>query len=445
MKDKKSGNNKKVFLLAFILVSIMVGSYAWLRISVTGKTENVIRAGYLDLILDDEISDGILLKNTIPMVDEKGLQTKAYTFELRNRGTVASDYSIYLSDLPLDVAEVKMPDRFVKYSLTKNGQEVATDLLSTIRKDSDRLLDSGTISKRQTNRYTLKVWMDKDADNSAMGSIFYGKIRVSASQIKNSEANTPEKENISAAYTYNQVAESSNYCVTGEEATCVATTCYTNKTVGSCLPGTIIKYAVNDKNSYYFYVLHDDGESMTLQQRENTVYNTAWNDENNNTLGPSKILQKLEDTTSNWSNVTTQTYTMGTTNFNGTNAFTSCRFSNDVYTACTENKYTLESRSAKARMITFQESFVVGCTGSSSSGTCPIWMNNYLKQSTQNGGTVDDIHTENGATNNNGYYTMQAYTDSQNRAIILDQGGYLTDVAVSRNFYGARAVIVVTK
>ena len=40
---------------------------------------------------------------------------------------------------------------------------------------------------------------------------------------------------------------------------------------------------------------------------------------------------------------------------------------------------------------------------------------------------------------------MQAYTDSQNRAIILDQGGYLTDVAVSRNFYGARAVIVVTK
>ena len=39
MKDKKSGNNKKVFLLAFILVSIMVGSYAWLRISVTGKTE----------------------------------------------------------------------------------------------------------------------------------------------------------------------------------------------------------------------------------------------------------------------------------------------------------------------------------------------------------------------------------------------------------------------
>lgn len=429
MKDKKSRDNKKLFLLAFILVSIMVGSYAWLRISVTGKTENVIRAGYLDLILDDEISDGILLKNTIPMVDEKGLQTKAYTFELRNRGTVASDYSIYLSDLPLDVAEVKMPDQFVKYSLTKNGKEVATDLLSTIRKDSDRLLDSGTISKRQTNRYTLKVWMDKDADNSAMGSIFYGKIRVSASQTKGSGTSTPKEESIVGAYLYNQVAESSNYCITGEESTCVATDCYKSKTSNSCPAGTIVNVMVNDVTTKYFYVLHDDGDTMTLQQRENTINNTKWYENpNDNTKGPLTILSKLEEATNDWSNVNTQTYTMGTTSFSGTNAFTGCKFGDNGIPVCTKNSYTLEQRSRKARMITVQEALALGCTGSS--GSCPLWMHN-------------------GTTFHDGYFTMQAYdyvsSSDRMRAFLVDNGGYLTDTIVSTTNFGARAVIVVTK
>lgn len=446
MKDRKSGDSKKLVLIAFILISIMAGSYAWLNISVIGKTENVIRAGYLDLILDDEISNGILLKNTIPMVDEKGLQTTAYTFELRNRGTIASDYSIYLSDLPLDVAETKMPDEFVKYSLTKNGVEVATDLLSSIRKDSDRLLDSGTISKNHTNTYTLKVWMDKDADNSAMGSTFYGKIRVSASQTKSGSTSTPKKENIVGAYTYNQVAESTNYCITGEESTCVATDCYNNKASNSCPAGTIVKVKVNDITTKYFYVLHDDGETMTLQQRENTIYNTKWYEvQNDNSKGPLTILPKLEEETKNWTNVETQTYTMGTTAFNGTNAFTGCNFDSNGTLICNVNPYTLDTRSAKARMITAQEAIALGCTGSSRS--CPIWMYNYLKQSSQYGGTVDDTHTENGATNNNGYFTMQVspHVSSRATAYMIDQGGYLTDASISLIHFGARAVIVVAK
>lgn len=414
----------------------MVGSYAWLRISVVGKTENVIRAGYLDLVLDDEISNGILLRNTVPMVDEKGLQTTAYTFVLKNRGTIASSYSIYLSDLPLEETDERMPDQSVKYSLTKNGQEVATDLLSSIRKDSDRLLDSGTIFEKQTNTYTLRVWMDKDADNSVMGTIFYGKIRVSASQMKSGETSTPKKENILGAYTYNQVAGSSNYCITGEEATCEATTCYTNKNVGSCLPGTIIKYAVNDKNSYYFYVIHDDGETMTLQQRENTVYNTAWNDENNNMLGPSKILQKLEDVTSNWSNVTTQTYTMGTTMFGATESQTGCASPS----VCLEvTRYTLADKNAKARMITVQEAQLLGCTETAQS--CPVWMYNYLQESPFN----QDTYTENGAISNAGYWTMQADTKGINRTWRIIQTGKAISYNANDISCGARAVIVIAK
>ena len=75
---------------------------------------------------------------------------------------------------------------------------------------------------------------------------------------------------------------------------------------------------------------------MTLQQRENTVYNTAWySSSNDSSKGPTTILPALESATSGWTNINNQTYTMGTTTFK-TNAYTGCTSS-----GCTTNTYTL--------------------------------------------------------------------------------------------------------
>ena len=439
LKEKLWESKELIVAIFLVLLLLITGSYAWYRYNLSSDKVHIIKAGNLKLVLDDSMSEGIMISNAIPVSDRKGLETKVYTFTLENLGTKEADYTLYFDDLPIGETEERMRDDYVKYSLTKNAGSPTTELLSTIGENPNRVLETGTIAGKAKNSYTLRVWINKEAENDVMGTIFYGKIRIVA-ELKGDSETPPESETIEKAVSYDPTS-----CVTGEEATCVETTCHQNKTLGSCPIGTILKVKVSPETSKYFYVLHDNGETITLQQRENTVYNTAWNaTSSDNSKGPLTILSKLEEVTQDWSNVNTQTYTMGTTDFNGTNAFTSCNFSSDAVT-CTENSYTLGSRSAKARMITAQEAFAVGCTGSSSSGTCPIWMINYLKQSTQNGGTVDDTHTENGATNNNGYYTMQAYAGTQNRAIILDQGGYLTDVAISRNFYGARAVIEINK
>ena len=187
-----------------------------------------------------------------------------------------------------------------------------------------------------------------------------------------------------------------------------------------------------------------------MQQRENTVYNTAWYAGSNvNTSGPTTILPALETATSGWSNVNNQTYTMGTTNFNGTNAYTGCPApSSGSAVTCTTNTYTLGQRTGKARMITAQEATSMGCLYATNQ-SCPNWMNNYLYQSTSYGGTVDDNTQRNDASgtarNNYGYWTMSAFLSNTTNAWLVNYHGYVAPTGTSNTLYGARAVVVVNK
>lgn len=255
--------------------------------------------------------------------------------------------------------------------------------------------------------------------------------------------NFNSKKNIVVAYKYNDTT-----CVSGDEATCEVSDCYKTKTANSCSSGTIIKFRVNSKETKTFYVLHDDGSTITLQQRENTIRNDPWNSENTNAKGPITILQHLESATSNWVNANTQTYTMGTTNFNNTNAYTGCS-SNGSNISCSTNTYTLATRTARARMITLQEAYAVGCrpyVDSSSVGSCPKWMYNYLDNSTSYGGIIDDnTITMNDKANKN-YWTMTAISSNSTAAWHVGKVGYLGFLlGVTTTDTGARAVIVISK
>lgn len=442
IKEKLWESKELIVAIFLVLLLLITGSYAWYKYNFRSDTVHIIKAGNLRLVLDDSMSDGILINNAVPVSDKKGLEGKVYTFTLENLGSADANYTLYFDDLALTEEEERMKDSHIKYSLTKNGSSGDPTILSTIGENPNRILETGTIAGKTKNSYTLQVWINKDAKNDVMGTIFYGKIRVVTEKKQDTSTSTINKI-VEKAVSYDPTS-----CVTGEEETCVATTCYENKAVGSCPPGTVLKIKVNDETSKYFYVLHDDGQKITLQQRENTLYNTMWYEvTSDNTKGPLTMLPKLEEATKDWSNVNTQTYIMGTTTFNRTNAFTGCIFDDDGALACTKNIYTLEQRSGKARMITVQEALALGCTGSTQ--TCPIWMYNYLKQSTQYGGTVDDTHVENGSTFNNGYFTMQAYDyvspTGKTGAFIVDQGGYLTNSTISLVNFGARAVIEINK
>ena len=177
----KNGNSKRttkqVLALAFTLVLLIAGSYAWLTLQVTGNKTNILRAGTLKLTLDDTTSNGILLEKAVPMSDEKGKTTTEYTFTLQNTGT-AVGYTIYLDDVALTDGETQLEDSKVKYQLTKNGEETVA-LLSSL---DNKVIDTGTIDKNKTNTYSLRVWVDSSAENEVMGKILSKELRVEATQ-----------------------------------------------------------------------------------------------------------------------------------------------------------------------------------------------------------------------------------------------------------------------
>jgi len=176
--------------------------------------------------------------------------------------------------------------------------------------------------------------------------------------------------------------------------------------------------------------MFDEGDTLVMQQRENTTPNTLWNStKNTNNVGPLTILPVLESVTSDWTNVKDQTYSLGVTSFYD-NSFTGCSL-----TSCTTNQYTLSERTSKARMITMQEATNLGCTDKNRS--CPVWMYNYLRASTGYGGTVDGT--------GDGYWMSSVNPSNLANAWLVYCIGHLMNIDVTNASMGARAVVVIDK
>lgn len=230
---------------------------------------------------------------------------------------------------------------------------------------------------------------------------------------------------ITAAYTYNE-----DTCYSGTENNCKETTCYKNSDANSCPAGTIINYRVNDSETELFYVLYDQGDSLTMIS-SNTVYGnwiskedyieaggieSDWDPKWKKYIkGPITITKTLDEKTKNWTNVNDQSYTMGTTIFK-TNANTGCT----TYNMCNAISYTWPLKVSKARLLTIQEAVDLGCTLDSNS--CPKFLNN-------SGWMMSSHYTSNG---------------SENNAWIINSSRELYTKNVDQGSYG-RAVVVITK
>ena len=117
----------------------------------------------MDLVLD-ETSEGITLDNAIGISDSEGLSLEGSTFELRNNGNKAVDYTIYLDDNTIGETDTRIDDKYLKYNLNKNGADSGATLLTRIGANPNRVLDSGTIEGGEINKYSLKLWITDEVD-----------------------------------------------------------------------------------------------------------------------------------------------------------------------------------------------------------------------------------------------------------------------------------------
>ena len=314
--------------------------------------------------------------------------------------------------------------------------------------------DSKTIYVRITNTGETEATVTFGTNAGLAGATLAFPTGKSALQ---QMVGTIKNNNIVTAYQYDENTTSPTFCLGGDETTCQETTCYEDTTEGSCPAGTIIKYHVNDTDDKYFNVLYDKGNSLTMQQRENTVYSTAWYaDSDDNTKGPTTILPALETATNGWTNVNPLTYTAGVTEF-GTGDYktanTACTGTEGATpnsTLCSDKTYPdFTKTNVKARMITAQEAGEMGCrmykSDGSSERSCKKFMSNYLNISTSYGGTVNDyIGTNN--DNNHGYWTASSNSSGLTLALGVHRSGRIDlNDNTSHVWYGARAVVEIDK
>ncbi len=464
MEERKKNNKKKIWIIVGVIVAFLLiigGIYVWItkekEEEKTKEKVTEIQEGNVSLTLNHE---NIIQINKKQVTDEEGEKLDSYHFTIKNESEKETEYVIYLNDIALDKNETKIGDDLVKYSLTKEGEK-KTDFLIALGDPSNRVLDRGVLAGGKTITYDLRLWTNSEAKNLT----FKGKLRI---EVKDQEPpvviepSKKENSNILAIYKYD------GNCQTGEEATCQPLperpTTYET--------GMIINYRINQYEAKYFYVLFDNGETLTLQQRENTIVAPiAWYDQDkenasqtandrkskndpkvvplsamflagsylgDNDKGPLAVLSTLENATAGWTNVKTQTYTLGSTVFKE-NAYTGCAYdTNTQKISCTENRYTMPERTGKARMITVQEAIALGC--SSVENSCPTWMHQYLN------------NDSNDPQRSTLYWTMSAPLSRSGGGYAIGKIGNIAisittpqPICLGNVIAGARAVVVIDK
>ena len=199
LKEKFSDKQlTKIAVIAIIAVLIILGgTYAWLRIGLGANNSNIIKAGALDLRIDESPTNGstIRLERAIPQSYRQGITNPPYRFTLINNSTIDTDYTLTLEDLyegaDASLTEFdKISDNYIRYILVKNDDEmVATN--SKLLSDG-RTIDSGTIPGKVGNTpteipYTLYVWIDSQAgdygtESDIMDKIFNARLNITAEQ-----------------------------------------------------------------------------------------------------------------------------------------------------------------------------------------------------------------------------------------------------------------------
>ena len=181
-KNKKKKVITIVISILIVIILLLAITYAYFSTQLSG-TDQIVKVGELELVLD-ETSEGISLDNAIGISDSKGMSSTPSTFELRNNGSKAVDYTIYLDDNTIEETDTRIDDMYLKYNLNKNGTDSGAALLTKIGTNPNRVLDSGTIEGGGTNKYSLNLWITDEVDGNYSGQVFSGKLRVEVSQAK---------------------------------------------------------------------------------------------------------------------------------------------------------------------------------------------------------------------------------------------------------------------
>ena len=171
---------KKYIVLVIVTIVISVialigASYALLTMTIEGDKKITLTAG----ILKVDFTDGnyINLDNVAPMTDTQGQKTTPYTFTITNTGNINAYYHVSLEE----EATNTLANSYLKMRLTNNqGYDSGVVKVSSYGTGTFNIKSEETLEPEDTVTYTLWMWLDNDADNSAQGKEYKSKIVVTS-------------------------------------------------------------------------------------------------------------------------------------------------------------------------------------------------------------------------------------------------------------------------
>ena len=175
MKSKINKQNIFLIILLLILIFIILGiSYAFLQTSFFATKDSVLKVGSLSLVLDESEGNAITVSADGPLSDSEGVNLdNYYSFKLTNNGKVASSYTIYLDNQPLDEGDVRIDQKYVHYSLERDDSNNVAKSLT-----GEQKLESGIINSKQTINYKLRLWFSSDMTAEEENKVFKAKLRI---------------------------------------------------------------------------------------------------------------------------------------------------------------------------------------------------------------------------------------------------------------------------
>ena len=166
-----------------VTVVLLGGSYGAFSQIVRSKDYNVLKTGDLAIEFNDKeegLGNVINLNGAFPESDADGMSKEPYTFEIKNTGTLPANFEVKIVDdadmIDSDGCIDNLLDKeYIKYSI--NGSEAA--LLSSTE-EVKYVIDTGVLEVGESVKYSINMWIDKDAGNDAIGRHYHGKIVVNA-------------------------------------------------------------------------------------------------------------------------------------------------------------------------------------------------------------------------------------------------------------------------
>lgn len=181
MKEKRNKVMLIIILVVLIIVIIAL-SFAAFSYAGIGQKENVINFGTLELTLNE--GNTINLVDTYPITDAEGLALDGYDFTLENTGDANVNYVIYLDDVAVTSPDIRLDDKYLKYSLDKNSTKGTATYFETLGENGSRILDQGTLNKGEENSYILRIWPTIEVDGDFGGQVWKGKLRITGDQVR---------------------------------------------------------------------------------------------------------------------------------------------------------------------------------------------------------------------------------------------------------------------